>query len=66
MLITKGDTVCDGEYASHSLHGQKRCKFQLNCYSYFYRRQFLYTISKCYGNDDDSFTYPIDRFAILL
>jgi len=42
MLIAKAGTVCDVEYASPSLHGQKRCKFQLNCHTYFYRRQFLY------------------------
>lgn len=43
MLIAKTGTVCNGGYASPSLHGQKRCKFQLNCHNYFYRRQFLYT-----------------------
>jgi len=43
MLIAKAGTVCDGEYSSTSLHGQKRCKFQLNRHSYFYRRPFLYT-----------------------
>ena len=43
MLIAKTCTVCDVMYASPSLHGQKRCKFQLNCHTYFYRRQFLHT-----------------------